>query len=97
MTTPDLARLRRAVHLDVERIDSGVWVVTGGSGSHVVRADECDCADFIMRRAKCKHLLAVALRTSRDPDVIRALRELVPLPSRSQRKSSASDQRRAQP
>lgn len=77
--TPDLSRVARAIHLDVKPLGEGRWIVTGGKGSHIVKDDACDCTDFAVRGASCKHLLRVALCLG-DPDVISALRLMVPLP-----------------
>ncbi len=87
--TADFERLARAIHLDVETIANGDgWIVTGGSGSHLVSGSACDCIDFGVRGTPCKHLLAVALRRG-DPDVLETLRLLVPLPRRRRSPSDA--------
>jgi hypothetical protein len=84
----DLERLARAVHLDVEQIGNGAFMVSGGSRAHVVSKDSmCDCEDARRRRGHCKHQLRVALATG-DPEVLLALRRLIPLPSRQQREPS---------
>ena len=72
-------RLRRAVHLDAERLPDGSWRVTGGKGAHIVTADgsACDCTDYGVRQFVCKHRAAVLLRLG-DADVLLALREFVP-------------------
>jgi len=58
----DLARLRRAVHLDGERTAGGL----------------CDCTDFELQRGQpCKHLLR-SLLAEGDPVVLLALRDLIP-------------------
>ncbi len=77
--TADLNRVARAIHLDVEPLPSGRWIVTGGSAPHIVSQGACDCTDFVLRGAPCKHLLAVALRRG-DPEVISLLHLMVPLP-----------------
>lgn len=80
-----LERLRRAVFLDVEPLSGSAWRVNGGTASHIVQraavapALTCDCADAAMRRAICKHALAVRLRLG-DPVALRGLRELVAQP-----------------
>lgn len=80
----ELRRLARAVHLDVERLDLAVWRVRGGAESHVVKRSSlgaltCDCADAVMRKALCKHVLSVQLYAG-DRDTIRALRSIVSVP-----------------
>lgn len=76
----DPARLRRAVYLDVDPRDSGVWTVTGGAEAHRVtergRRLDCDCADRQIRGVGCKHVLAVALHRG-HPAVLRELRTIV--------------------
>lgn len=81
----ELGRLARALHLQVDR-KGDFWHVSGGVGVHVVNADatSCDCADFVIRGALCKHRVAIQLRLG-NPDAIAALRELVPPPNRSRR------------
>jgi hypothetical protein len=63
-------------------MDFARWLVTGGSDSHLVDHDadgfHCRCPDAAYRGGECKHRLAVRLRMA-DPDVLRALRMLVPL------------------
>lgn len=80
MTDP--ARLARAVHLDVKRQGPG-YMVSGGQTTHYVpeTARTCDCADYRLRAAVCKHRLAILLRQG-DPDTLRGLRALVSLPRR---------------
>lgn len=88
--TPDFDRLARAIHLDAEPTEHGdAWLVTGGSGSHIVSNGTCDCIDFGVRGTPCKHLLAVALRRG-DRDVIEVLRLMVPLPRARGRSSSTA-------
>lgn len=76
----DLPRLRRAVHLDVRQVARDEWVVTGGTEPHrVIQIGdrlECDCPDRGIRRARCKHLIAVALHRG-NRTVLRSLRRLV--------------------
>jgi hypothetical protein len=80
-------RLRRAVHLDVARLEARAWRVTGGNAPHIVRAIDtapgytCDCEDQRIRRRNCKHVIAVRLYAG-DSRVIRALRSIVALPRR---------------
>lgn len=83
MIALDLARLARAVHLNVERIDASRWAVRGGAGEHVVDVsrEACDCTDFRVRGGPCKHVWAVRLRRG-DQEAIDALRALVELPRR---------------
>ena len=80
----DPGRLRRAVHLDAERVPGGAWSVSGGRSAHTVSADgsACDCTDYGMRGAACKHILRVKLAAV-DAGVLGALRELVPRLARS--------------
>jgi len=76
----DLARLRRAVHLDADRTADGRYRVWGGAQMHLVnlRRGLCDCTDFELRRGQpCKHLLR-SLLAEGDPDVLLALRDLIP-------------------
>ena len=86
--TVTLDRLARAVHLSAVKLAPGRYRVAGGASAHVVdlSADVCDCADFALRGAVCKHLLAARLRAG-DPEALQALRALVPLPRR--RRSAA--------
>jgi hypothetical protein len=86
----DPGRLQRAVHLDVELLGDGRYLVTGGEAGHVVDPDGegCDCIDY-GRRHYCKHTLRVSLSRGCSPDLIEALRRIVPAPSRSGRSSSA--------
>lgn len=78
--TSDPARLRRAVHLDVDPLDSGAWTVTGGAEPHRVtergRRLDCDCTDRRIRGVGCKHVLAVALHRGHTA-VLRELRAIV--------------------
>lgn len=87
MTAPAVARLARAVHLDAERIDRAMWRVTGGECPHIVTAAGCDCMDATLHGAKqpCKHVLAVRLRVG-HADTLKALRAIVPEPSRKAQK-----------
>lgn len=78
--TPGRARLARAIHLTAERRDDGTWRIVGGSAEHIVSSDgsECDCHDSLYRPGVvCKHRSLVLLRLG-NPDVIAALREIVP-------------------
>jgi hypothetical protein len=86
---PDSARLARAVHLVVESIGTETWRVSGGVTDHVVTGDRCDCTDYLVRGGRCKHILSVMLFTG-DREVLYALREVVPLPSRSRRARAIS-------
>lgn len=77
----DLGRLARAVHLDAQRIGDSVYLVSGGATAHRVDlrvGEACDCDDRRIRGATCKHVLRAMLGEG-DPDVLRALRDLVPL------------------
>jgi hypothetical protein len=89
----DAARLARAVHLSVEEVGPGRYVVTGGAEPHVVTIGEgggfaCDCRDAAVHGVAlgCKHVLAVRLRLA-DGDVLASLREVVAMPKRSKRKA----------
>ena len=80
----DLLRMLRAVHLDTQPQDGGVWQVTGPENSHLVTGEDselvCDCRDFTIRGGSCKHILRVGLATG-DSDTFKALRRLLPNPS----------------
>ncbi len=55
-------RLKRSLDLKVDVKGRDQWLVSGGSDDHVVErfaGFECDCKDFLARRADCKHILAV--------------------------------------
>ena len=92
MTTPestpvsaiDPLRLARAIQLDARHTGIDRYFVTGGAACHEVdlRAGVCDCTDSRVHGHQCKHLLLCRLREG-DPEVIRALRQLVPMPERS--------------
>lgn len=73
---PEPRRLARALLLAVEQLDGKSWRVTGGSRVHIVRNGICDCEDAAIRRAQCKHYLAVRLARL-DADVRIVLRTLV--------------------
>jgi SWIM zinc finger len=80
----ELSRLARAVHADVDRIDSHHYRVRRADHIHLVDLTaplgaECDCADYRIRGSACVHLLAVMLAEG-DRDVIRSLRVLVRYP-----------------
>ncbi len=82
--TIDPVRLARAVHLDAEAAGDGRYRVVGGAQMHHVdlrAADghECDCADYRVRASLCKHVLRAHLAEG-DPEVLTALRTLVPRP-----------------
>jgi hypothetical protein len=83
MTAPLLARVARAIHLDVERLDAERWLVRGGASTHVVDAHRgrCDCPDCRIRGRVCKHLLRVHLAQG-DADTLALLRAVVPMPRR---------------
>jgi hypothetical protein len=85
----DTGRLRRAVHLDVDRVPDGRFMVTGGSSqAYTVDLDAvipCTCVDSQMGyRGACKHVLACRLLLA-DPEVLRALRNVVPIKATSPR------------
>ncbi len=81
----DLLRLMRAVHLDTQPQGGGLWQVTGPESFHLVNVGDsellCDCRDFAIRGGPCKHILRVGLANG-DCDTIKALRRLLPIPSR---------------
>lgn len=82
--TIDLLRLMRAVHLDTQP-QGDLWQVTGPESLHLVTVDDsglrCDCRDFEIRGGLCKHILRVGLANG-DCDTIKALRKLLPIPTR---------------
>lgn len=73
-STVDPERLRRALPLDVARLDDGSHVVTGGADPHHVRGRECDCLDTQFSGEVCKHRLSVYLHARLDGRVLAALR-----------------------
>ena len=78
----ELARLARAIHLDVERITDHTYRVSGGEREHLVslvEALECNCEDRAYRGVACAHLLACMLAEG-DRDCLRSLRYWVPRP-----------------
>lgn len=75
--TVDPARVRRALALDVQELEDGSYLVTGGSEPHVVRGRQCDCPDARFHRGPCKHRAAVYLARQLDERVREALREAV--------------------
>lgn len=79
----EAGRLRRAVHLDADRMSDGRWFVVGGSEPRVVDLEQvqaCLCPDALNRHGiVCKHVLRVRLQLG-DADVLRALRSIVPAP-----------------
>ena len=81
-------RLARAVHLDCEPLGDGRWRVTGGARDHLVGpGDACDCTDFGLHHALCKHLARVELEAL-PPQLLTALRTVVPLPKRLRRRQT---------
>ena len=86
--TIDTARLARAVYLTAKPIDVNTWRVRGGVADHMVEVIDgrcyCDCVDAQARGPGCKHCLLVKLLNG-DPEVVKALRQLVPAPARSMR------------
>lgn len=85
-TAVDPRRLARALYLECQREGADVYRVWGGAESHTVDVGEvtrCDCVDFTMHGAGCKHLLRVMLAQG-DDEVLRTLQMLVPFP-RAQR------------
>ncbi len=84
----EAGRLRRAVHLTAKPIDVAAYRVRGGTRDHMVEVVDgrcyCDCVDAQVRGPGCKHALLVRLLGG-DPEVVKALRQLVPAPARSVR------------
>ena len=86
-TVIEPGRLSRAVHLEAVRVDADSFLVRGGSQDHVVQVVDgevrCDCMDSQVRSGdNCKHCLTVKLLAG-DPDVVRALRQLIPAPRKA--------------
>ncbi len=81
--TIDPGRLARAIWLKIQPV-SGGYLVSGGKDDHIVDIDggyvRCDCIDAQRNGDDCKHALAVRLNHG-DPDVVLALRALVPAPT----------------
>ena len=79
----DAGRLRRAVWLEVHPVAPGRYLVSGGADDHMVDISagwvRCDCPDAQLHGDGCKHGLCVRLHNG-DPEVVRALRQLVPNP-----------------
>ena len=90
MNTIDAGRLARAVWLEAKLIDISTYRVRGGTADHMVEVVDgrcyCDCPDAQVRGPACKHALVVRLLGG-DPDVVRALRQLVAQPA--QRRGAA--------
>ncbi len=88
MTAIDPARLQRAIWLEAKRIDISTYRVRGGTADHMVEVVDgrcyCDCVDAQVRGPGCKHSLLVRLLGG-DPEVVKALQQLVPVPARSVR------------
>lgn len=63
MTTLDPARVARSLNLNVEPLEDGAYVVSGGQEPHRVDTTEapwsCDCRDAAFRAVRCKHTTAV--------------------------------------
>ena len=85
MSTIDLVRLCKAVHLEVQPVAPDRYLITGGRDDHVVVIRDgrviCDCLDSQFTGDNCKHSLATRLHSG-DPVVVKALRQLVPNPRR---------------
>ena len=73
-------RLARAVWLDCETLGLGRWLVSGGAESHVVENDTCECWDARAGHT-CKHRLRATCLELLPPEVLAALREIVPRPA----------------
>ena len=83
----DLARLARAVALDVVRLEDGDWLVSGGAQPHHVSADgrSCDCWDHAVHEGIiCKHRTRILLARG-DAAAWAGLRALVAQPRRRRR------------
>lgn len=82
----DPRRLARAVHLDAEPDGDGAWLVSGGASVHRVTYDgdryDCGCQDRALRRGGCEHVVRVLLGKG-HPTALRALREIVRIPSQT--------------
>ena len=80
----DLTRLARAVHLSVQPVAPGRFLVSGGADDHMVDVSgglvRCGCRDAQIHGDGCKHGLAVRLNSG-DPEVVRAMRQLVARPA----------------
>ena len=84
MSPVDVERLRRAVHLpDPVRREDFTWAV---GPEHIVSplsapAERCSCSDCRYRPGvQCKHQLSVQLLEALGPELLAALRSLVPPP-----------------
>jgi hypothetical protein len=87
----DLARLQRAIHLDVKRLSDGRFLVAGTERRVVdlAAAFPCECPDARIQGGPCKHELAVRLQVG-DADVLAALRSIVPRDGRDARELAAA-------
>jgi SWIM zinc finger len=72
---PAATRLLRAACLQADELEPGTWHVTGGQAPHLVIEGACDCPDFLVRHAACKHALAVALARC-APELRAAVKDL---------------------
>lgn len=77
----DPRRLLRALELTARRTARGRYLVTGGEETHHVdlidrQVERCDCGDFLLRDAVCKHLLACLLLEG-DSRVLATLTRMV--------------------
>lgn len=95
----DTVRLARAVHLEVQPVGPGRYLVRGGADDHVVEVDGgrvmCHCPDAERMGDGCKHSLALRLRAG-DGEVVDALRELVGRPDgRQGRRTHGTEGRRS--
>ena len=79
----DTGRLARAIYLTAKPIDVNTWRVRGGIADHMIEVVDgrcyCDCVDAQVRGPGCKHALLVRLLGG-DPEVVKALRELIAAP-----------------
>ena len=92
----DPARLTRAIYLGAKLIDASTYQVRGGVADHMVEVVDgrcyCDCVDAQVRGPGCKHSLLVRLLGG-DPEVVKALRAVVPPPRRRTTKGRAAAHR----
>jgi len=75
--TVDPGRTRRALSLQVEELEDGAFLVSGGAQPHVVQGRRCDCTDAVYFGGPCKHRMAVYLHRQLDARVRAALLQAV--------------------
>ena len=78
---PESGRVLRSLALDVELLEDGAYLVTGGAEPHAVRCTDsgwsCDCMDARFHEGWCKHQWAVDWFRQLDGRARHALREAV--------------------